>query len=50
MIEKTSSHATTDRMFATERLPTAFAFDDQVASIFEDMINRSVPGLSLIHI
>jgi tRNA (cmo5U34)-methyltransferase len=48
MIEKTSSHATTDRMFATERLPTAFAFDDQVASIFEDMINRSVPGYSTI--
>ena len=48
MIEKTSSHATTDRMFATERLPTAFAFDDQVASVFEDMINRSVPGYSTI--
>ncbi len=35
-------------MFATERLPTAFAFDDQVASVFEDMINRSVPGYSTI--
>jgi tRNA (cmo5U34)-methyltransferase len=48
MIEKTSSHANTDRVFATERLPTAFAFDDQVASVFEDMINRSVPGYSTI--
>ena len=48
MTEKTSSHANTDRVFATERLPTAFAFDDQVASVFEDMINRSVPGYSTI--
>ena len=48
MTEKSSSHANTDRVFATERLPTAFAFDDQVASVFEDMINRSVPGYSTI--
>ena len=48
MTEKKSSHANTDRVFATERLPTAFAFDDQVASVFEDMINRSVPGYSTI--
>lgn len=48
MTEKTSSHANTDRVFATERLPNAFAFDDQVASVFEDMINRSVPGYSTI--
>lgn len=48
MTEKTSSHANTDRVFATERLPIAFAFDDQVASVFEDMINRSVPGYSTI--
>lgn len=48
MTEKNSSHANTDRVFATERLPTAFAFDDQVASVFEDMINRSVPGYSTI--
>lgn len=48
MTEKTSSHANTDRVFATERLPTAFAFDDQVASVFEDMINRSVPGYNTI--
>ena len=48
MTKKTSSHANTDRVFATERLPTAFAFDDQVASVFEDMINRSVPGYSTI--
>jgi tRNA (cmo5U34)-methyltransferase len=42
-----SSHGT-DKVFATERLPTAFAFDDQVASVFDDMINRSVPGYSTI--
>jgi tRNA (cmo5U34)-methyltransferase len=48
MTEKNSSNAQTDRVFATERLPTAFAFDDQVASVFEDMINRSVPGYSTI--
>jgi tRNA (cmo5U34)-methyltransferase len=48
MTERNSSHASTDRVFATERLPTAFAFDDQVASVFEDMINRSVPGYSTI--
>ena len=48
MTEKKSSHANTDRVFATERLPIAFAFDDQVASVFEDMINRSVPGYSTI--
>lgn len=48
MTEKKSSHANTDRVFATERLPTAFAFDDQVASVFEDMINRSVPGYNTI--
>ena len=48
MTEKNSSSAQTDRVFATERLPTAFAFDDQVASVFEDMINRSVPGYSTI--
>lgn len=48
MTERNSSRASTDRVFATERLPTAFAFDDQVASVFEDMINRSVPGYSTI--
>ena len=48
MTENPSSLANTDRVFATERLPTAFAFDDQVASVFEDMINRSVPGYSTI--
>ena len=49
-----------DRLFAEQMLPGDFAFDDNVASVFEDMINRSVPGyktilamigvLSLIHI
>lgn len=46
--QTTADAETTDRVFATERLPTAFAFDDQVASVFDDMINRSVPGYSTI--
>ena len=46
--KKPSAMAGTDRVFATERLPTAFAFDDTVASVFDDMINRSVPGYSTI--
>lgn len=37
-----------DRLFATARLPGDFVFDDKVAKVFEDMINRSVPGYSTI--
>lgn len=37
-----------DRIFADKKLPGDFVFDDQVASVFEDMINRSVPGYSTI--
>jgi len=37
-----------DRLFAKKMLPGDFVFDDQVASVFEDMINRSVPGYSTI--
>ncbi|TPW09108.1 MAG: tRNA (cmo5U34)-methyltransferase, partial [Halothiobacillaceae bacterium] len=35
----------TDRLYAHPRdtIP-AFAFDEQVATVFDDMINRSVPG------
>ncbi len=37
-----------DRVFAEKMLPGDFVFDEQVASVFEDMINRSVPGYSTI--
>lgn len=37
-----------DRVFAEKMLPGDFIFDEQVASVFEDMINRSVPGYSTI--
>ena len=37
-----------DRLFAEQMLPGDFAFDDKVASVFEDMINRSVPGYKTI--
>ena len=37
-----------DRIFAEKMLPGDFVFDDKVASVFEDMINRSVPGYSTI--
>ena len=37
-----------DRVFAQKMLPGDFVFDDQVASVFDDMINRSVPGYSTI--
>lgn len=37
-----------DRIFAETKLPGDFVFDEKVASVFEDMINRSVPGYSTI--
>ena len=37
-----------DRIFAETKLPGDFVFDENVASVFEDMINRSVPGYSTI--
>ena len=37
-----------DRIFAGSKLPGDFIFDEQVAQVFEDMINRSVPGYSTI--
>lgn len=37
-----------DRLFAQTKLPGDFVFDESVASVFEDMINRSVPGYSTI--
>ncbi len=37
-----------DRLFAGKPLPGDFVFDEQVANVFEDMINRSVPGYNSI--
>jgi tRNA (cmo5U34)-methyltransferase len=38
-----------DRLFDTEIRKTGdFVFDDRVVSVFPDMINRSVPGYSLV--
>lgn len=37
-----------DRIFAEMMLPGDFVFDEKVANVFEDMINRSVPGYSTI--
>jgi len=37
-----------DRIFAETKLPGDFVFDDKVAGVFDDMINRSVPGYSTI--
>ncbi len=37
-----------DRLFVEKLLSTDFVFDEQVANVFEDMINRSVPGYSTI--
>ncbi|MFK7863457.1 MAG: carboxy-S-adenosyl-L-methionine synthase CmoA [Pseudohongiellaceae bacterium] len=37
-----------DQIFAEQIAPSDFAFDDKVAGVFDDMINRSVPGYSTI--
>lgn len=42
------SESTKDNIFANTKLPGDFVFDKQVAQVFEDMINRSVPGYSTI--
>ena len=44
----TNSKPTKDRIFAQQMAPGDFAFDDNVAGVFEDMINRSVPGYGTI--
>jgi tRNA (cmo5U34)-methyltransferase len=38
----------TDTIFATPQSRADFVFDDKVASVFSDMINRSVPGYATI--
>ena len=37
-----------DRLFRLDQLPGDFVFDENVTRVFEDMINRSVPGYSTI--
>lgn len=37
-----------DRIFTATTLPGDFVFDEKVARVFDDMINRSVPGYSTI--
>lgn len=37
-----------DNLFAEKMLPGDFVFDAKVARVFDDMINRSVPGYSTI--
>jgi tRNA (cmo5U34)-methyltransferase len=37
-----------DNLFAEKMLPGDFVFDARVARVFDDMINRSVPGYSTI--
>ena len=37
-----------DRLFAEQMLPVDFVFDEKVADVFEDMVNRSIPGYSSI--
>lgn len=37
-----------DKIFAETKLPGDFVFDENVASVFEDMISRSIPGYSTI--
>lgn len=44
----TSNHPNKDQIFAEQMIPSDFAFDDKVAGVFDDMINRSVPGYSTI--
>lgn len=44
----TEDQSNRDRLFETSRLPGDFTFDDNVAAVFDDMINRSVPGYRTI--
>ena len=37
-----------DRLYASNMMPGDFVFDEKVASVFDDMIHRSVPGYTTI--
>lgn len=43
-----SNNTPKDNIFAQQMIPQDFVFDDNVAGVFDDMINRSVPGYSTI--
>lgn len=43
-----SSDKSRDNLFAEKMVPRDFVFDDKVAQVFDDMINRSVPGYSTV--
>lgn len=47
-LQMTKTDQDKDRVFAAKMLPGDFVFDEAVASVFDDMINRSVPGYSSI--
>lgn len=42
------SNSKQDSIFATQRAKSDFVFDSEVADVFSDMINRSVPGYATI--
>ena len=37
-----------DQLFTQQRVAGDFVFDENVAAVFDDMINRSVPGYRTI--
>jgi len=43
-----TEHSTHDRIYAHQQAVADFVFDERVASVFDDMINRSVPGYATI--
>lgn len=45
---KNSANPDTDKIYATQQQINAFVFDERVAAVFPDMIQRSVPGYASI--
>lgn len=46
--QESNSDSARDALFAAPQERADFVFDDKVANVFEDMINRSVPGYATI--
>ena len=46
--QSTTGHTGTDRLFDSPRHLVDFVFDESVASVFPDMIRRSVPGYETV--
>lgn len=46
--QNTTGHTGTDRLFDSPRHLVDFVFDESVASVFPDMIRRSVPGYETV--